>query len=567
MNTITSVNKDYFKSYLRSYSDSFAQNKIESNLSFVNDLLIIKSVGISSTSFEKVNIIVFNNGDNVSISTDVNNNEYIYFPAFEDDLLTVGIDSTSYQFKFGEDYLIVDENFYELDDEIIVGNKILTIKGFGGVLLESMDGPEPPVYSVGISTSVLDEGQSISFNITAENVSSGTELYYTLSGTATSNDFTDNTLSGSFSVINFGNGIPTGTVTKTITLDLITEGTETFVFQVRTGSTSGPIVATSSIVTINDTNPTFTITPSSISINESQSVTFNIQTTKIPNGTELYFTTIGNVTSNDFTNNSLSGAFAIIGIGGDNGVGAFTRTTTFDVLSTQNKNFQVQIRINSITGTIVGISSTVTINNVNATFSITPSTTTINEGDTVTFNISSNVPNGTVIYYTTAGDVSASDFTDNLLSGSVTINNQTATITKIATRDRKTEGNQSFALQLRFGSVTGSVLATSSFVTIKDTSRNVGENANGLTFGPVQVNRDNGNQQLVSDWYSICDIDSLPEGSKIALFIDTSGSMTQATIQASYDLLVSKLSEKNISIITVTNPNEDWITPFLTELD
>jgi hypothetical protein len=43
--------------------------------------------------------------------------------------------------------------------------------------------------------------------------------------------------------------------------------------------------------------------------------------------------------------------------------------------------------------------------------------------------------------------------------------------------------------------------------------------------------------------------------------------MTQATIQASFDLLVSKLSEKNISIITVTNSNEDWITPFLTELD
>jgi hypothetical protein len=430
----------------------------------------------------------------------------------------------------------------------------------------SLDPPDP-VYSVGVSTSVLDEGQSISFNITAENVSSGTELYYTISGTANSNDFTDNTLSGSFSVIDFGNGIPTGTVTKTIAIDLITEGTETFVFQVRTGSISGPIVATSSTVTINDTNPTFTITPSSISINESQSVTFSVQTTKIPNGTQLYFTTIGNITSSDFTDNSLSGTFAIIGIGGDNGTGAFTRTTTFDVLSTQNKNFQVQIRINSITGTIVGISSTVTINNVTATFSITPSATIINEGDTVTFNISSNVPNGTVIYYTTAGDVSASDFTDNLLSGSVTINSGTATITKITTRDRKTEGDQSFALQLRFGSVSGSVLTTSSFVTIKDTSRNVGENANGLTFGPVQVNRDNGNQQLVSDWYSICDIDSLPEGSKIALFIDTSGSMTQATIQASYDLLLSKLSEKNITIITVTNPNEDWITPFLTELD
>jgi hypothetical protein len=43
--------------------------------------------------------------------------------------------------------------------------------------------------------------------------------------------------------------------------------------------------------------------------------------------------------------------------------------------------------------------------------------------------------------------------------------------------------------------------------------------------------------------------------------------MNQSTIQASYDLLLSKLSEKNITIITVTNTNEDWITPFLTDLD
>ena len=50
------------------------------------------------------------------------------------------------------------------------------------------------------------------------------------------------------------------------------------------------------------------------------------------------------------------------------------------------------------------------------------------------------------------------------------------------------------------------------------------------------------------------------------MFIDTSGSMTMNTIQASYDLLVSKLNARGITIITVSNQNEDWITPFLTEL-
>ena len=96
--------------------------------------------------------------------------------------------------------------------------------------------------------------------------------------------------------------------------------------------------------------------------------------------------------------------------------------------------------------------------------------------------------------------------------------------------------------------------------------KDVGSNANGLTFGPVQVNRDNGNAALASDWYAICGLENVPEGSSIALFIDNSGSMTQATVQASYELLVSKLNARGITITTVTNSNEDWITPFLVDL-
>ena len=75
-----------------------------------------------------------------------------------------------------------------------------------------------------------------------------------------------------------------------------------------------------------------------------------------------------------------------------------------------------------------------------------------------------------------------------------------------------------------------------------------------------------GNSSVTSDWYTLCGLDSLPDGSKVAIFIDGSGSMSMATIQASYDLLVSKLNARGITIITVTNNDEDWITPFLTDL-
>jgi len=81
-------------------------------------------------------------------------------------------------------------------------------------------------------------------------------------------------------------------------------------------------------------------------------------------------------------------------------------------------------------------------------------------------------------------------------------------------------------------------------------------------FGPIQVNRDEGVTSRASDWYELCNLNSFPDGSEIAMFIDVSGSMTMRTIQASYDLLVSKLNARNMSIISVSNKQENWILPF-----
>ena len=75
---------------------------------------------------------------------------------------------------------------------------------------------------------------------------------------------------------------------------------------------------------------------------------------------------------------------------------------------------------------------------------------------------------------------------------------------------------------------------------------------------------DEGNENNTTDWFSLCKVDELPDGSTISLFIDTSGSMTLNTVRASYDLFIAKCNEKNITIASVVeNNNEDWITPFL----
>lgn len=86
-------------------------------------------------------------------------------------------------------------------------------------------------------------------------------------------------------------------------------------------------------------------------------------------------------------------------------------------------------------------------------------------------------------------------------------------------------------------------------------------------YGPIPVTRDMGIAGSASDWYSICKCNTIASNDAVALFIDNSGSMTTDTVRASYNLFLSKLAARNISVIVVTNAVEDYITPFNAILD
>lgn len=86
--------------------------------------------------------------------------------------------------------------------------------------------------------------------------------------------------------------------------------------------------------------------------------------------------------------------------------------------------------------------------------------------------------------------------------------------------------------------------------------------ADPIAYGPITVNRDNGVAGQASDWYTICNIDKLPNGSNFALWIDNSGSMTNATVQASINLLNSKIAPRSITYTLMTDGGENWVTPF-----
>jgi hypothetical protein len=100
-----------------------------------------------------------------------------------------------------------------------------------------------PTYAIAPTASVINEGGSVTFNVATTNVNPGTTLYWTLSRS----DLTPN--SGSFVVSSGSNSFAV-----TANLDSTTEGYTTFTASLRTGSTSGGILITSSAVGINDTS-------------------------------------------------------------------------------------------------------------------------------------------------------------------------------------------------------------------------------------------------------------------------------------------------------------------------
>ena len=81
------------------------------------------------------------------------------------------------------------------------------------------------------------------------------------------------------------------------------------------------------------------------------------------------------------------------------------------------------------------------------------------------------------------------------------------------------------------------------------------------------VTRDNGYSELTSDWYSLCNLDEARERglTRVALFVDTSGSMQIANVATSYILFHRMLLANGFEIVEGTpNHDEDWISPCLT---
>ena len=351
-------------------------------------------------------------------------------------------------------------------------------------------------YSLSASTLNATEGDSVLITLTTTNVANGTVVPYTISGTGiTISDVNMMSLTGSFTV-----NSDSANITLVLTEDMLIEGTEILrltldnvspltrisiniidtAFDVDGGGPTtssfdngimnGGASNTSEFDVVFDggeisappppPTPTYTLTPATSNVNEGSSLMFTAGGTNITNGT--YYWTITN--SSDF--GTSSGSFTIT-----SNSGSFSVTPTADSTTEGSETFTASIRTGSISGTVVATSSAVTINDTSttpapsATYSVAPAASSVDEGSNLTFNVSgTDITNGT--YYWTI--TNTGDF--GTASGSFTITSNSGSFSVTPTADATTEGSESFTASVRTVSTSGTVVATSSIVTINDTS-------------------------------------------------------------------------------------------------
>ena len=328
-----------------------------------------------------------------------------------------------------------------------------------------------PVFTVSMGAATYNEGQSPSISFSATNWNTQT-LYW-----RSSNSSDDNTTGVTSNTFSYTAGSTSTFNPYTLKNDMITEGNETHTISIY-NTTNTVLLASTSYIAV-DTSLAPTVTESSLSINEGDSVTFTVTFPGGPTSGTIYWTTTGTMTANDFTDAVLSGT-ASISASGSNGVATITRTARRDYITDGAKSFGLNLYRDGAATTLVYTGSTTRISVADTvqTPTIAASATSINEGDPVTFTLTTiGVPDGTVFPYfmnTTVGSNSGSyDFTDALMSGNLTVTGNTASVTKTWANDTYTDGTQSYTLTIRppVGSLLSTTtLATSPTIVVADTS-------------------------------------------------------------------------------------------------
>ena len=239
--------------------------------------------------------------------------------------------------------------------------------------------------------------------------------------------------------------------------------------------------------------PTYSISPSTSSIDEKSesSVRFKISTTDVDANTRLYYTLSGlDVTASDFSSGDIKSSRLI----GTDGKATFVLSASADKTTEGPESFNIKLYSDYQRTNLVATSSSVSITDTSTTplptYSISSSPSSVNEGSTLKTTVSTtNVDSGTRLHWAISGsNVNKADFSSGALSGACTINNSgSCSFSHSLAQDQLTEANESFLFNLFSDTSRNTPLASSSSITIRDTSKTPLPPSYSLSISPRSI--------------------------------------------------------------------------------
>ena len=295
------------------------------------------------------------------------------------------------------------------------------------------------------------EGQTVTYNFASPSDSCTSSTFtvpYTITGVSAADLNTP--LTGTITISN-----GTGSLDVDLTSDNLTEGDETLTLTVGCKSISTTIIDQS------QSNTVYTLTSSSSSVGEDESLTFTLAVTNTANGTNIPYVITG-IDSSDLATGSLTGNFNANWADGE--TGDITLTFTKGALEGTET---INMNVNS-GAAIANVNLT---DKVTASFSASPQT--ITEGETTTVYLTvDGVADGTSIPYTITGSASGKVISP-ALTGNVTLSSGVGALTISTSDDGVDDGYQTLLNIAYVGS--GVNIAGGVFVLDNDgTGNNIG---------------------------------------------------------------------------------------------
>jgi len=229
-------------------------------------------------------------------------------------------------------------------------------------------------------------------------------------------------------------------------------------------------------------SPTYTITAPS-EITEGAILTTSVTTTNVRSGTKLYYSLSGEgINTTDFSKGSLTG----FGTVAAKGKFSFLHTIKSDQSTEGDENLEIKLFSDAARTQQVGSTATVVIRDTSptpiASYTITPSASTINEGTILTTSVTTtNVRSGTRLYYSLSGTgINTTDFSKGSLTGvgTVAAKGKFSFLHTIKS-DQSTEGDERLEIKLFSDAARTQQVGSTATVVIRDTStapafRNIG---------------------------------------------------------------------------------------------